>query len=119
MPAPKRLDVDDFFAKLNAKQRPYLNDLRQLSLTFAPAVVEQLKWNQPAYTHDGELMWMLQAFQKHCSLRFSTDFFGPFRGEVEDAGYEAGAGFVKIPYTSGFPSELCKHLMEARLKSQL
>ncbi|NDK91098.1 DUF1801 domain-containing protein [Gordonia desulfuricans] len=115
MPAPKRADLDDFYAQLTPTQHPHLVELQRISLSYAPAVEEKLQWNQPAYLRDGERLWMLQAYGKHCSLRFTPEFFGAYTGEVADAGYECGAGFLKIRYDQDVPEALCRRLIEARL----
>lgn len=118
MPSPKRESTDDFFERLEAHQRPHLEQLRGLSLEFVPQVSEVLRWNQPAYLREGTQLWMLQAFGKHCSLRFTPAFFADHVAEVNAAGYEAGAGFLKILYTQQVPATLCRRLIEARLASE-
>src|SRR5699024_3616214 len=102
MPAPKRRSVQDFFDKLGPQQREHLDKLREISLSYAPRVSEELRWNQPAYVADGT-EWMLQAYKNHCSLRFTPDFFGAHRDAVADAGYESGEGFLKIRYDQDVP----------------
>lgn len=114
MPAPKRKDVQDFFDRLEPHQRPHLDRLREISRDYLPKVSEELRWNQPAYVAGG-LQWMLQAFGKHCSLRFTPEFFADHKDAVTAAGYESGAGFLKILYTQDVPEELCRRLIEARL----
>ena len=116
VPMPKRTSVDDFFDHLSDVQRPHLDTLRKLSRTVAPDAREELKWNQPMYVRGGKTnLWMLQAFKNHCSLRFSTDFFGPHIATVEAAGYDAGEGFLKLPYDREVPEELVQELMRARV----
>ena len=91
MPMPRRSSVEDFFDKLGDHQRPYLEQLRRLSIEADPAAEEKLAWNLPVYVRDGKArLWMLQNFKSYCSLRFPPRFFGPHRSEVEAAGYEAG-----------------------------
>ena len=117
MPMPKRADVDDFFARLEDVQRPHLEALRTLSRTVAPTAREELKWNLPTYVEgDNTNLWMLQNFTKHCSLRFSPEFFGPHKARVEAAGAAAGAGFVKLPYDRELPIDLLTSLMRARIE---
>ena len=117
MPMPKRADVDDFFAHLSEVQRPHLEALRKLSRAADRTAREELKWNQPMYVRgDKTNLWMLQAFTNHCSLRFNTDFFAGHRDTVEAAGYEAGEGFVKLPYDRPLPTRLLKSLMRARVE---
>lgn len=117
MPMPKRASVDDFFAQLTEVQRPHLEALRRLSLDAASEATEELKWNLPVYVGGGNTMlWMLQNFKNHCSLRFPPPFFAVQKAAVEDAGYDAGAGFIKLPYDRGLPNDLLMALMQARVQ---
>jgi len=117
MPMPKRADVDDFFAKLEDRQRHHLEQLRTLSRKVAPSAREELKWNLPTYiVGDNTHLWMLQNFKHHASLRFSPEFFSTQKDKVEAAGAESGAGFVKLPYDEELPVELLTALMEARVE---
>src|ERR1700746_2424640 len=117
MPMPKRASVDDFFAQLNDVQRPHLEALRTLSFAADPKAREALKWNLPCYVRgENTSLWMLQNFKNHCSLRFSPPFFATQKAEVEAAGYEAGEGFIKLPYERELPTKLLKALMKARVQ---
>ena len=113
---PKRTDVDDFFAQLDDVQRPHLEALRALSAEVDPEAREELKWNLPVYVRGKNTnQWILQNFKRHCSLRFSPEFFATQKNLVEAAGYEAGEGFIKLPYTRELPIELLKMLMQSRV----
>jgi uncharacterized protein YdhG (YjbR/CyaY superfamily) len=117
MPMPKRASVDDYFAQLDDVQRPHLEALRALSLDTDPEAREELKWNLPVYVRGANAnLWMLQNFKKHCSLRFSPPFFATQKAAIEAAGYEAGEGFIKLPYHRELPTELLKGLMQARIE---
>jgi uncharacterized protein YdhG (YjbR/CyaY superfamily) len=117
MPMPKRASVDDFFAKLDVVQRPHLEALRALSRAADPGAREQLKWNLPVYVRgENTNLWMLQNFKNHCSLRFTPAFFATQKAAVTAAGYDAGAGFIKLPYDRPLPTKLLKALMRARLE---
>ena len=114
---PKRTDVDDFFAQLDDVQRPHLEALRALSAEVDPEAREELKWNLPVYVRGKNTnQWILQNFKRHCSLRFSPEFFATQKNLVEAAGYEAGEGFIKLPYDRELPTKLLKALMRARVK---
>jgi uncharacterized protein YdhG (YjbR/CyaY superfamily) len=117
MPMPKRSSVEDFFEQLSDNQRPHLEALRKLSIEADPTAREQLAWNLPVYVRGkNDRLWMLQNFKNHCSLRFPPRFFASHKAEVEAAGYEAGEGFIKLPYDRAIPTALCKALMRARIK---
>jgi len=115
MPSPKRVDLDDYYAKLPAVAAPHMAALRELCRKGLPDAEEVLAWNNPAFAQDGTRLLMLQSYKAHCSLRFPTRFFGPHVDEVTAAGYEAGEGFVKLPYDRDLPTPLLKELIEARL----
>ncbi len=117
MPMPRRSSVDDFFAQLNDVQRPHLEALRALSLAADADARETLKWNLPVYVRgENTSLWMLQNFKNHCSLRFPPPFFATQQAAVEAAGYDAGAGFIKLPYDRELPTALLKALMRARVQ---
>ena len=117
MPMPKRTSVDDYFAQLTDVQRPHLEAMRKLSQDVDPEAREVLKWNLPTYVRgENTNMWMLQNFKNHCSLRFPPPFFATQKPAVQDAGYEAGEGFIKLPYERELPIELLKTLMQARVE---
>jgi uncharacterized protein YdhG (YjbR/CyaY superfamily) len=117
MPMPKRASVDDFFAQLNDVARPHLEALRELSLDASPEAREELKWNLPVYVcGENTNLWILQNFKNHCSLRFSPSFFATQKATVEASGYQAGEGFIKLPYDRELPTELLAALMQARVK---
>ncbi|ANS78039.1 hypothetical protein SGUI_0643 [Serinicoccus hydrothermalis] len=116
MPMPRRSSVDDYFDRLEEHQRPHLEQLRTLSREVAPEAREELKYNLPTYlADDGTHLWMLQNFKRHCSLRFSTEFFATQRDRVTEARFDSGAGFVKLPYDIDLPVDLLTSLMRARL----
>jgi uncharacterized protein YdhG (YjbR/CyaY superfamily) len=117
MPMPKRSSVDDFFAQLNDAQRPHLEALRHLSRRADPEAREELKWNLPVYVRGRNAsLWMLQNFKQHCSLRFPPRFFARQKPTVEAAGYEAGDGFIKLPYARELPTALLQALLQARVE---
>ena len=116
MPMPRRSSVEDYFAQLTDVQRPHLEVLRELSLAADPRATEELKWNLPVYSRDTTRLWMLQNFKKHCSLRFPPPFFATHKATVEAAGWEAGEGFIKLPYDRALPTELLDALMAARVQ---
>jgi uncharacterized protein YdhG (YjbR/CyaY superfamily) len=117
MPMPKRASVDDYFAQLAEVQLPHLQALRKLSLDADTKAREELKWNLPVYVRgENTNLWMLQSFKNHCSLRFPPEFFATRREAVEAVGFEAGEGFIKLPYTRALPTKLLKSLMKARVR---
>jgi uncharacterized protein YdhG (YjbR/CyaY superfamily) len=116
MPAPKVADVEEFMERLDDVQRPHLTKLREISLEAAKGtgVEEALKYNFPAYVSP-TMVWTLQCFKHHCAVRFPTQFFADFKGEVEAAGYEAIEGSIKIKWDEQVPAALITKLIKARI----
>ena len=116
VPMPRRDSVEDFFARLSDVQRPHLEALRRLSRQVDPEARETLKWNLPVYVRgENTSLWMLQNFKRHCSVRFPPPFFVTQKETVQAAGFEAGAGFIKLPYDRDLPLDLITQLMRARV----
>lgn len=117
MPARKVATVDEFFANLGDVERPHVEELRELSLREAAkaGIKEELKWNFPAYT-SGTMVWTLQCFKNHCSIRFPVSFFARWRDEVAAAGYEAIEGALKLPWDKEVPRALVTKIIKARIK---
>jgi uncharacterized protein YdhG (YjbR/CyaY superfamily) len=117
MPMPKRTSVEDYFAQLTDVPRPHLEQLRERSLAVDPEAREELKYNLPVYVRgENTSLWMLQNFKRHCSLRFPPPFFSTQKAAVEAAGYDTGAGFMKLPYDRELPTDLVTQLMKARVE---
>jgi uncharacterized protein YdhG (YjbR/CyaY superfamily) len=115
MPSPKRSDLDDYYAKLSSVAAPHVIALRELCRKGLPKAEEALHWNNPAFVQDGTRLLMLQSYKQHCSLRFPTRQFATQREAVEAAGFEAGEGFIKLPYDRELPTALLEQLIQARL----
>jgi uncharacterized protein YdhG (YjbR/CyaY superfamily) len=117
MPAPKVASVDEFFARLGDVERPHVEKLRELSLEAAEGagIVEELKYNFPAYTNT-TMVWTLQLFKNHCSVRFPVSFFADRRAAAQAAGYEAIEGALKIRWDQDVPEALVRDLLAARIE---
>lgn len=114
---PRRSSVEDYFEQLPPFARGHLDLLRELSQAADPQAREELKWNLPVYVRGKNInLWMLQNYRNHCSLRFPPRFFASHKAEVEAASYEAGEGFIKLPYEREIPRALCERLMRARVE---
>jgi uncharacterized protein YdhG (YjbR/CyaY superfamily) len=115
MPSPKRADLDDYYAQLPEVAVPHVTKLRELCRKLLPNAQEALHWNNPVFVQDGTRLVMLQSYKQHCSLRFPPRQFAEQRASVEEAGYEAGEGFIKLPYDRELPVALLEQLVKARL----
>ena len=116
MPSPKRADLDDYYAQLPPAAVVHMTTLRDLCRQGLPKAEEALHWNNPAFVQDGTRLLMLQSYKQHCSLRFPTRQFALQIESVTKAGFEAGEGFIKLPYDRDLPVPLLKKLIQSRLE---
>ncbi|AZZ39927.1 DUF1801 domain-containing protein [Acidipropionibacterium jensenii] len=114
MAQARRANVSDYYSKLPRVAQPHLGELRRLCQQELPRAEEVLHWNTPAFVQDGTRLVMLQSFKKHASLRFPTRYFSTVAEDVASAGFDAGAGFIKLPYDTGLPVDLLSRLIAGR-----
>ena len=116
MPAPKVASIEEFFDRLGEVERPHVERLRELSLEGAAGtgVIEELKYNVPAYSR-GTMVWTLQVFKNHCSIRFPVAFFAERRAAAQAAGYDAIEGALKIRWDQDVPDAMIRELVAARI----
>lgn len=62
-------DVEHWFAALTEDQRQLASALRDIVLSEAPALREEIKWNQPCYTGAATVCYIQKA-RGHVSLGF-------------------------------------------------
>jgi len=113
--AMKPTTVDEYIATAPAARQQRLGELRALSLEHAPGATEGLKWGSPAYW-TGVILFVFSGHAQHCNAVFTPSTLEAFRGELEAAGFELGAGAVKIPYGVELPSELLGRMMTHRVR---
>ena len=65
--ATKDPRVDAYIAKAQPFAQPVLKHLRTLMHTACPKIEETLKWNAPAYAHNG-IVAITASFKNHCAL---------------------------------------------------
>ena len=53
MPSPKRVDLDDHYARLPDNATAHLTALRELCRKGLPKAEEALQWSNPAFLQDG------------------------------------------------------------------
>ncbi|MBD8607866.1 DUF1801 domain-containing protein [Aeromicrobium sp. CFBP 8757] len=116
MPARKVASVEEFLARLDDVQRPHVEALRALSLEAAEGteIVEALKFNFPAYAAQ-TMVWTLQVFKNHCSVRFPVAFFADRRDEAIAAGYDAIEGALTIRWDQEVPEAIVRRLLAERV----
>lgn len=90
--------IDAHIASAEAWQ-PEMKALRRIVL--ATGLTEELKWDQPCYTHDGHNIVLIGGFKDHCRLMFCNgSLLSDPRSLLQKPGEHTQAGRY-IPFTSG------------------
>ena len=111
----KPTTVEEYIDAAPPGRRERLRELRALSLERAPLATEGLKWNSPAYW-TGTILFVFSGHAKHCNVVFTPSTLEAFRVELEELGFELGAGSVKIPYDVAVPAELLGRMIAFRIR---
>ncbi|MFZ6769335.1 YdeI/OmpD-associated family protein [Undibacterium sp. Di26W] len=77
--------------------KPILAHLRALIHATCPEVIEELKWGNPHFDYQGDMMCIFAAYKKHCSFTFYKDAL------MGDARLKANAG---VPAAKRFMGKL-------------
>jgi hypothetical protein len=90
-PAPRAdygAPIDSFFAKQSPAMRPILEALRELIEEVVPDAQSSIKWGNPFYTLDGQMMAAMSGHKAHVNLILA----GPPKAFADPRGRLSGAG---------------------------
>lgn len=111
MAAPKT--IDEYLARLPAKQRAALEKLRATIRSAAPRAEECISYQLPTFKQDGMLV-SFGAWKEHCALYgLSARFQAGFEKELER--YDKSKGTIRFAPEAPLPAALVKRLVRARL----
>lgn len=105
--------VDAYLAAVPPEYRAALQDLRETIQAAAPAAVETISYQIPAFRHQGVLVYYA-AFKDHCSLFIgSVTTQGKFAEELKP--FAAGKGTIHFTPNHPLPAGLVSRIVKARV----
>jgi uncharacterized protein YdhG (YjbR/CyaY superfamily) len=104
--------INEYLAPLSDDQRVALQKLRQHILAAAPAAVECISYQLPAFRLDGKLLVAFGAWANHCAF-----YPGAVMEDlgVELKGYDTSKGTIRFLSTHPLPATLVRKLVKARI----
>lgn len=112
----KATTVDEHLAALPEDRRAVMDGLRQTIREAAPAAVEAIAYDMPAFrTTSGKFLVSFDAYQRHYSLFPASDTV------VEEIGepirpYLSGRGTIRFPASRPVPLDLVRRVVEIRVR---
>ena len=111
-PSAKPKTIDEYRAPLSDDQRAALEKLRRSILAAAPAAVECISYQLPAFRLDGKLLAAFGAWANHCAF-----YPGAVMEDlgVELRGYDISKGTIRFLASQPLPAPLVRKLVKARI----
>jgi uncharacterized protein YdhG (YjbR/CyaY superfamily) len=113
-PKPKATPrtIDEYLAALSGDQKAALQKLRKAIRAAAPAAVECISYQMPAFRLDGKLLVAFGAWANHCAFYPGTVMHA-FKDELKD--YDTTKGTIRFPSDNPLPATLVRKLVKARI----
>jgi uncharacterized protein YdeI (YjbR/CyaY-like superfamily) len=99
------LRVDSYVAKAAPFAKPILIRIRDLVHRACPSVQETMKWGQPFFECNGQVMCFMAGFKEHCTFRFWAP---EMRGVMRQHG-----GFGRIRKVQDLPRKMRSYIERA------
>ncbi len=115
-PKAKPKTMDEYFALLSENQRAALEKLRKHIQAAAPAAVECISYQLPAFRLHGKLLVAFGAWANHCA--FYPGAVVEDLG-VELRGYDTSKGTIRFLSTDPLPATLVRKLVKARIAKKM
>lgn len=111
-PNVKPKTIDEYLAPLSDDQRAALENLRKNILAAAPAAVECISYQLPAFRLEGRLLVAFGAWANHCAF-----YPGAVMEDlgVELRGYDISKGTIRFLSTDPLPATLVRKVVKARI----
>jgi uncharacterized protein YdhG (YjbR/CyaY superfamily) len=111
-PNTKPTTIDEYFAALGDVQRAALEKLRKSIRAAAPAAVECISYQLPAFRLDGKLLVAFGAWANHCAF-----YPGAVMEDlgVELEGYDTSKGTIRFLSSHPLPATLVRKIVKARI----
>lgn len=106
--------IDAYLATLPQAQHELLEGLRALIERVAPAAVETISYDMPAFKLDGRFLVAYAGWKKHCSIYPLTDSF-LYAHEAALAAFGRTKGSLHFTPATPVPDELMEALIRARI----
>jgi len=113
-PGPE--NIDEYIAGFPPDVQAILEKIRLTIRKAAPEAEEAIKYQIPAFTLNGNLVYFA-AFKKHIGLYPPSTGTGKFKQELSV--YEGPKGSVRFPLDRPIPYDLIRKIVKARVRENL
>lgn len=104
--------VDEYISTFDVKTRKKLEQLLKIIKEEAPQAKICKKYNMPAFTLNGNLVYFA-AYKNHIGFYSISNTPDVFKSEFKD--YKVGKGSVQFPLNKPLPEELIRKIVRYRV----
>lgn len=108
-------DIDDYIRRFPQDVRDILEKVRRAIRKAAPQATEEIKYQIPAFTLNGNLIYFA-AYKRHIGLYPAPRGHERFKQEL--SAYKGGKGTVQFPLDRPIPFELISRIVKFRVQTQ-
>lgn len=112
---PKPKDINEYISAFPAEIQILLEQIRDTIKTSAPLAYEAIKYDMPAFIHNGKNLVYFAAFKNH--IGFYPVPTGNIDWDQELSGYKTGKGSIQFPYNNPIPLDLITKVVQFRLQA--
>ena len=83
-----------------------------------PDLKEEIKWNQPMFTHHGTFIIGFSVSKHHIALAPEERAINPFSAAIKKAGYSLTKGLIRIKWNESIDYSLLEKIIEFNIKDK-
>lgn len=109
--------IDEYFEKLEPKQRAELERIRRIVRKSYPDAEETISYGMPAFRYKGKYFVGFNAFKNHLSLFPGGRVIGELQYKL--GAFKLSKGTIRFEPSHPIPEELIKEILDARAEDIL
>lgn len=112
------MDIQEYMENYSESQQAFIQKIFDWISETYPQLKQEVKWNQPMYTHEGTYIIAFSLSKAHMSV--SPEFKGmeEFHDKIEAAGYSQAKMLFRIKYTEEVNYDLLSEMIEFNIKDK-
>lgn len=112
-------DVDEFVQMIeDSNHRERVIELLSWVQTNYPELQQEVKWNQPMFTHHGTFIIGFSVANQHISIVPEHKGIAQFEEAIQQAGYSRTKGLFRIKFSQSVDKELLKKIIDFNIEDK-
>lgn len=112
------MDMKEYLDKYSGEQQAFIQEIFDWISEKYPKLRQEVKWNQPMYTHEGTYIIAFSLSKAHMSVAPERKGMEVFSEKIEAAGYTQSKMLFRIKYAEKVNYELLSEIIEYNIKDK-